>query len=73
MPLVNYREIFLFYLVYIGGMDELTLEQLKTKSELEEDIDFENGEFTFYYGVEMVEGQWSSIQKAACAQGGGLV
>jgi hypothetical protein len=28
-------------------MDELTLEQIKTKSELEEDIDFENGEFTF--------------------------
>ncbi|KAM4630900.1 superkiller complex protein 2 [Polymixia lowei] len=26
-----------------GGMDELTLEQIKKKSELEEDIDFENG------------------------------
>ncbi|KAF7662120.1 hypothetical protein LDENG_00245760 [Lucifuga dentata] len=25
-----------------GGMDELTLDQIKTKSELEEDIDFEN-------------------------------
>lgn len=27
-----------------GGMEELTLEQIKKKSELEEDIDFENGE-----------------------------
>lgn len=27
----------------IAGMEELTLEQIKKKSDLEEDIDFENG------------------------------
>lgn len=27
-----------------GGMEELTLEQIKKRSELEEDLDFENGE-----------------------------
>lgn len=28
----------------IGGMEELTLDQIKNKSELEQDIDFENGD-----------------------------
>lgn len=31
--------------IFIGGMEELTLEQIKKKSELEEEIDFENGNF----------------------------
>lgn len=30
-----------------GGMEELTLEQIKKKTELEEDIDFENGRLDF--------------------------
>lgn len=36
-----YFQIYLF----TGGMEELTLDQIKKKSELEEDIDFENGDF----------------------------
>lgn len=39
--------IFVVLVILTGGMEELTLEQIKTKSELEEDIDFENGDF-FY-------------------------
>lgn len=35
---------FLSFFSSSGGMEELTLEQIKKKSELEEDIDFENGE-----------------------------
>ena len=31
-------------IAFTGGMEELTLEQIKKKSELEEDIDFENGD-----------------------------
>ncbi|XP_067111688.1 LOW QUALITY PROTEIN: helicase SKI2W [Osmerus mordax] len=34
-----------------GGMDELTLEQIKTKSDLEEDIDFENNLLTVAPGL----------------------
>lgn len=29
--------------LFTGGMEELTLEQIKQKSDKEEDIDFENG------------------------------
>uniref|UniRef100_A0A4W5N4Q5 SKI2 subunit of superkiller complex n=1 Tax=Hucho hucho TaxID=62062 RepID=A0A4W5N4Q5_9TELE len=36
-----------------GGMEELTLEQIKTKSELEEDIDFENGLLTVPPGLKV--------------------
>uniref|UniRef100_A0A3Q2QHS0 SKI2 subunit of superkiller complex n=1 Tax=Fundulus heteroclitus TaxID=8078 RepID=A0A3Q2QHS0_FUNHE len=32
-----------------GGMDELTLDQIKTRSEQEEEIDFENGDFFFFF------------------------
>lgn len=31
--------------IVTGGMEELTLEQIKKKSELEEEIDFESGDF----------------------------
>lgn len=31
--------------VFTGGMEELSLDQIKKKSELEEDVDFENGDF----------------------------
>lgn len=30
---------------FTGGMEELSLDQIKKKSELEEDIDFEKGDF----------------------------
>lgn len=33
--------------IVTGGMEELTLEQIKKKSELEEEIDFESGDFFF--------------------------
>uniref|UniRef100_A0A674BHH2 SKI2 subunit of superkiller complex n=1 Tax=Salmo trutta TaxID=8032 RepID=A0A674BHH2_SALTR len=36
-----------------GGMEELTLEQIKKKSELEEDIDFENGLLTVPPGLKV--------------------
>ncbi|KAL0962488.1 hypothetical protein UPYG_G00340670 [Umbra pygmaea] len=36
-----------------GGMEELTLEQIKKKSDLEEDIDFENGLLTVPPGLRM--------------------
>lgn len=32
-------------MIFTGGMEALTLDQIKKKSELEEDIDFENGDF----------------------------
>lgn len=32
-------------------MEELTLDQIKTKSELEEDIDFENGNYYFFFAL----------------------
>lgn len=43
-------QVFLFSLtdlclIFPGGMEELTLDQIKKKSELEEEIDFENGDF----------------------------
>jgi len=31
--------------ILTGGMEELTLDQIKTKSDLGKDIDFENGDF----------------------------
>lgn len=34
--------------IFTGGMEELTLDQIKTKSELEEDVDFENGDFLYF-------------------------
>ncbi|KAJ7999933.1 hypothetical protein DPEC_G00199540 [Dallia pectoralis] len=36
-----------------GGMEELTLEQIKNKSDLEEDIDFENGLLTVAPGLKV--------------------
>ena len=42
LSLSAFLSAFLSFL--LGGMDELTLEQIKTKSDLEEDIDFENSE-----------------------------
>lgn len=38
---LNYLQM----LMFTGGMEELSLDQIKKKSELEEDIDFEKGEF----------------------------
>lgn len=32
---------------WTGGMEELSLDQIKKKSDLEEDIDFENGIWTW--------------------------
>lgn len=32
-------------MIFTGGMEALTLDQIKKKSELEEDIDFEKGNF----------------------------
>lgn len=31
--------------MFTGGMEELSLDQIKKKSEQEEDVDFEKGEF----------------------------
>lgn len=31
--------------LFTGGMEELSLDQIKKKSELEEDVDFEKGDF----------------------------
>lgn len=36
---------------FTGGMEELTLDQIKKKSDLEEDIDFENGDFSIWFVV----------------------
>lgn len=37
--------------IFPGGMEELSLEQIKKRSDLEEDIDFENGVYLFTFIV----------------------